>query len=230
MSNVDLKIDWCSHKAAKYAVEHWHYSGCLPAGKSAKIGAWEDGKFIGCVIFGLGSNRNMSGKYGLKIDQCCELTRIALNKHKSTVSKIASIAIRFIKAKYKGLKLIVSYADPSQGHYGGIYQAMNWIYIGKSQAQRELIFNGKFLHKRSASAKWGTASPSKIMKKYGVVVKYGPVEWKYVYLMPLYKEMRKQIKPLRKPYPKRGLTEEQQTPSADGGSSPASTLQTQGDA
>ena len=25
-----LKLDWCSHAAAKYAVEHWHYeSRCL---------------------------------------------------------------------------------------------------------------------------------------------------------------------------------------------------------
>lgn len=36
--------------------------------------------------------------------------------------------------------------------------------------------------------------------------------------------------PIRKPYPKRGLIEEQQKPSADGGASPTSTLQTRGDA
>ena len=25
-SKPTLKLDWCSHEAAKYAVEHWHYS------------------------------------------------------------------------------------------------------------------------------------------------------------------------------------------------------------
>jgi hypothetical protein len=27
-----LKLDWCSHAAAKYAVEHWHYSGTNTGG------------------------------------------------------------------------------------------------------------------------------------------------------------------------------------------------------
>jgi hypothetical protein len=41
---VDLKVDFCSYEAAKYAVEHWHYSKTMPAGKTVKIGAWEDDK------------------------------------------------------------------------------------------------------------------------------------------------------------------------------------------
>ncbi len=36
--SVDLRVDWCSHKAAKYAVTHWHYSRTMPSGKLAKIG------------------------------------------------------------------------------------------------------------------------------------------------------------------------------------------------
>jgi hypothetical protein len=38
---VDLKVDFCSHEAAKYACEHWHYSRCVPASKLIKIGVWE---------------------------------------------------------------------------------------------------------------------------------------------------------------------------------------------
>ena len=30
MSKAILKLDWCDYKAAKYAVEHWHYSKSLP--------------------------------------------------------------------------------------------------------------------------------------------------------------------------------------------------------
>ena len=44
---VDLRLDWCSYEAAKYAVEHWHYSKRMPKSKLAKIGVWEDGEFIG---------------------------------------------------------------------------------------------------------------------------------------------------------------------------------------
>ena len=67
-----LKIDWATHEAAKYACEKWHYSGCLPVGKLVKVGAWEDKKFIGVVLFGRGANYNMVKGYGLGQDQGCE--------------------------------------------------------------------------------------------------------------------------------------------------------------
>jgi len=44
---VDLRLDWCSHAAAKYAVEHWHYSKTMPVSKRVNIGVWEGEKFIG---------------------------------------------------------------------------------------------------------------------------------------------------------------------------------------
>lgn len=59
-----LKLDWCSHAAAKYAVEHWHYSGSLPTPPLVKVGVWEDEQFIGCVVFGRGSVQNL-GRAGM---------------------------------------------------------------------------------------------------------------------------------------------------------------------
>jgi len=55
-SKVELKLDWCSHEAAKFACEHWHYSKTIPANRSNYIGIWEEGKYIGAVIFGLGAS------------------------------------------------------------------------------------------------------------------------------------------------------------------------------
>jgi hypothetical protein len=175
----------------------------LPAGKLVKIGAWEGGKFIGVVLFGRGANNRMAQAYSLNQDQACELVRIALTNHVTPVSKIAANAMRFLKRQSEGVRLIVSYADPKQGHHGGIYQAGNWVYSGRSQAQRELLIDGLFTHKRSAHAKYGTASPEKIMLMTKASVTWAPVEWKHVYLMPLDAEMRERILPLSKPYPKR---------------------------
>lgn len=203
MGKADLRIDWATHAAAKYACDNWHYSGCLPAGKLVKVGAWESGKFIGVVLFGRGANNRMAQAYALGQDQACELVRIALTSHDTPVSRIAAQAMRFLKRQSEGLRLIVSYADPKQGHHGGIYQAGNWIYSGKSKAQRELIINGKFTHKRSAHAKYGTASPERITAMSGAKVEFAPIEWKHIYLMPLDKDMAKQIQHLSKPYPKR---------------------------
>jgi len=203
MGKADLRIDWATHAAAKYACVNWHYSGCLPSGKLVKVGAWENGKFIGVVLFGRGANNRMASAYGLGQDQAAELVRIALTSHQTPVSRIKAQAIRFLKAQSAGLRLIVSYADPKQGHHGGVYQAGNWIYSGKSQAQRELIINGVFTHKRSAHAKYGTASPERITAMSGAKVEWAPVEWKHIYLMPLDTDMRARIMPLAKPYPKR---------------------------
>ena len=90
----ELKCDWATHEAAKYACEHWHYSKCLPVGKIFKIGAWEDGVFIGVVLFSRGANCNMAKPYGLDQTECVELTRIALRAHKHFVSEIMMQAIK----------------------------------------------------------------------------------------------------------------------------------------
>jgi len=216
-----LKIDWATHEAAKYAVENWHYSESMPAGKLVKVGAWENGKFIGVVLFGRGANNNIGKPYRLEQTAACELVRIALTKHITPVSKIAAIAMRFLKANSPGLRLIISYADPLQGHHGGIYQAGNWIYCGTSQAQQEVMHNGKIMHKRTANSLFGTI---KGMQK-------SPIMWKHKYLMPLDNEMKKQILPLSKPYPKRAGSDTSDTPAfqaGEGGSLPTPALQSKG--
>ena len=97
-NKVELKLDWCSFEAAKYACQNWHYSECTPAGKLIKIGIWEDSKFIGVVIYSLGANSHIGSPYNLTNVQACELTRVALkNIHITPVSKILSISIKMLK-------------------------------------------------------------------------------------------------------------------------------------
>lgn len=203
-SKVDLKLDWCSHEAAKFACEHWHYSRSVPVPPLVKIGAWENNQYIGCVIFSRGASSNLLKPYGLSADEGCELTRVALNKHTNSVTKIISLSIKFLKKSNPGLRLIVSFADPQYGHHGGIYQGGNWVYCGDTEPSCEYWHNGKRLHSRQVSEKgWNiqqgvtrkTVKPSEceIIKTPG----------KHRYLMPLDKEMAKQIESLRKPYPKK---------------------------
>ncbi len=86
MQENTLRIDWATRESAKYACENWHYSKCMPVGKTIKIGAWENGKFIGVIIFSYGANNNGAKSFGLKQDEACELTRVALTSHKSQVT------------------------------------------------------------------------------------------------------------------------------------------------
>lgn len=202
---VDLRVDWCSHQAAKYAVEHWHYSQSMPTPPVIKIGAWEDGKFIGCVLFSRGANKNLGSFAGLSQIEVCELTRIALSKHVSPVTQIASKAMRFLHENSPGLRLIVSYADPNQGHHGGIYQAGNWLYAGETpDSYLYKDKQGRVWHQRQVSA-------TGVKPQYGelrAVAKISECEkipqlGKHRYLYPLDRAMRRQIAPLAQPYPKR---------------------------
>ena len=68
-------------KAARYAVEHWHYSQRMPVGRSTYIGVWEDKRFVGVVIFGRGASPHLGTAYQLTPMECVELTRVALRDH-----------------------------------------------------------------------------------------------------------------------------------------------------
>jgi len=206
-SRPELKIDWATYEAAKYAVMHWHYSRTMPVNKTVKLGVWEDGNFIGAIIFSCGSAGvgSIGKSFGVKSTAVAELARVALNSHKTSVTRIVSISLAFLKKAQTGLRLIVSYADPEKGHIGSIYQGGNWIYTGRSSPDTAYIDkSGKRWHSRSVS-KSGVKVHCGIRthcprQSTMVAVK---VEPKYKYLMPLDDEMRKQIEPLRKPYPKR---------------------------
>lgn len=218
-----LKIDWATHEAAKFACEKWHYSKCMPAGKLVKLGVWESGKFIGVVLFSRGANAKIGINYHLNQTEACELTRIAMTKHITPVSRVVSIAMKFLQKNSPGLRLIVSYADEAQGHHGGVYQAGGWVYVGASLINVMLVDGEKKFHSRNISNFGGT----KKARGNGLNISWLYNQPKHKYLMPLDDDMRKQIMPLAKPYPKRTTrTKEQDAehPSALGGASPTRAL------
>ena len=217
---MNLRLDFCSHKAAKYAVERWHYSKTMPKSKIVKIGIWENEIYIGCIIYGVGANRSLVTRYGLQPEQGCELVRIALNKHSLPVTKYMSISIRMIKKLCPGLRIIVSFADPEKGHHGGIYQGGNWVYTGRTVASDEYIYRGKRWQGRSFRNSFKGMENHPYVK----IVKGSS---KYRYLMPLDKKIRERVEKSRKPYPKRATSKDVVAPSyqpGEGGSIPTVAL------
>jgi len=223
-----LKLDWVSQEAARYAVMHWHYSQRMPSGKPgkvARIGVWEDGRFCGAVLFGSG-NFQCCQPYKLHHTEVCELARVALSCHDTPVSRIVSIAVRMLRARNPGLRLIVSFADTSQGHHGGIYQAGGWVYVGAS-FDRVYRILGTVSHARSTHHRYGTASLAWLRQNVDPRAECIITEPKHKYLMPLTPETRARIQPLSLPYPKRaeskaGVALVDQT--REGGSTPTSAL------
>ncbi len=192
----------------------------MPKSKLAKFGVWEDGKFIGVVIFGVGATSDLVKRYGLKMTEGCELVRVALTSHKTQVTRIVAIALKMLRTSFPGLRLCVSFADPDEGHHGGIYQGGGWLFCGRSAASDEYIFQGKRWQGRSFRNRF------KGMEHHpSVQIVKGSS--KYRYLMPLDEAMKKQIEPLRKPYPKRVRSVDSDTSAIHaeiGGANPTRTL------
>lgn len=180
--------------AARYAAHHWHYSGCLPAGKLMRIGVWEDGDFIGVVVFSRGTNAHLFNLVGAADQtECVELTRVALrHDHQSTVTHIVAKAIAAFREESPGVRAIVSYADPGQGHHGGIYQAGGWTYIGTSTIKNYIYVDGERYHPRSAGLKFGTQSYPALRKLGHNAIK-GPDEYLFRYAIGFDRRTRNNI-------------------------------------
>ena len=192
---VNLKIDWATHEAAKYACENWHYTGKIPVNKLVRVGVCEDQKFVGVVIYGVGASAVMHRQFSVSRFEACELVRVALRDHASPCSRIIAISLKFLRASNPKLKVCVSFADPSQKHHGGIYQAWNWVYTGKSADTVEYYFNGDWRHVTDVYKRLSSDQIKQLKKR----TKPG----KYRYVMPFDDEVRERVEKLRKPYPKR---------------------------
>lgn len=192
-----LRLEYIKFDVAKAACEKWHYSKTCPSAKVVRFGVWEHGKFIGAVIFGVGATRTLVRPYGLKPWQGCELVRVALGDHTAPVSKIVAIALRKLKKRYPGIELVISFADPAEGHVGRIYQAMNWTYLGTTAPERFPIINGKLTHPRTLSdhIKRGT-----IKSRKDVVYESRPGKHRYGYAFS--NRAKRTIEKMAKPYPR----------------------------
>ena len=118
------------------------------------------------------------------------------------------------------MRLVVSFADIEQNHHGGIYQATNWIYDGKSNAADEYLFKGKRWHGRAFRKTHG--SHLKFIDK-GLEIVQG--SQKHRYLFPLDQKLRDNLIKKALPYPKRLKQDQVSTPDKIGGAAPTQTLQ-----
>lgn len=193
----DLIVAPVDLRAARYAVENWHYSRSMPAGKASLFGAWENGRYIGAVVYSRGASPWLGNAYGLTRMQVCELTRVALRDHRAPVTQIIARTLVLLRQIAPGLRLVVSFADPVQGHHGGIYQAGNWLYLGESpETIMYDVGGGRLVHTRTyrgvdaKKARAGRPEAPRIIAPP-----------KHRYAMPLDRAMRRQLAPRALPFP-----------------------------
>jgi hypothetical protein len=201
---VSILVAQCDSRAARYAVENWHYSKTLPVGKMIRYGIWDDGGFVGAVLYSRGASPGLGRAYGVAAHEVAELARVALCAHEFPVTQIVAQSLKMLKRDNPGLRLVLSFADPEHGHVGKIYQAGNWIYLGRTGSAPVFVdYAGKRFHQRVVEA---NSTNKQFGKRQANAVRRADLtkiftEPKYRYGYPLDRAMRRALMRHALPYP-----------------------------
>lgn len=148
-TNQHTAREWCGR---------YHYSG-TPGGAGATYWGAFAPDLIGIVIIAQPTNvAGLSAKYGLEAwPGNMEIARVAVHPSapRNTTSRIIAMACK-AHNKATGHEWLFSYADTGQGHHGGIYQALNSVYVGMSPARHGYLIDGAPIHPRTLVSTYGT--------------------------------------------------------------------------
>ena len=186
-------------------VERHHYSGRAPSNIQAVATLHENGGLFGdfgpavaACIFTIPGTR-----WSAEVWELARLVRRP-DTHPALSSLIGK-AVQWIKRTGK-IDLLVSFADWTQRHHGGIYQASGWQYAGQRDRRMDgLTVNGVFVPGRSCNSRWGTRSPSRLAEKIDADIQPHFDEGKHLYWKPLFRSGHKKAAILgleSLPYPK----------------------------
>lgn len=121
-----------------------HYAQRLPS-ISIAFGLFIDGNLEGILTIGKpASNSLCEGVCGKEYKQYVyELNRLCVNEGlpKNTLSQFVSKVLKELSTEKI---ILISYADEGANHHGYIYQATNWLYLGKTKERTDKYTpNGK---------------------------------------------------------------------------------------
>jgi hypothetical protein len=125
------------------------------------------------------------------------------------LSKLLAFSCHWLKLAKR--PLLVSFADRTQGHHGGIYQAAGWLYDGcRDRRMDGLVINGWFMPGRTCNHTFGTRSPAKVRElRPADLIEPHYDEGKHLYWKPLMvagKTRAKRLGLRDVPYPKPNAT------------------------
>jgi len=189
---------------AKEIIENNHYLHTLPGGTKLAFGVFLGSRLLGVMTLGVGPSNGHRLVEEAAPGDCLALTRLWLSDElpSNSESRVIGIVLRSLRG-HTSLKFLVSYADPSQGHIGIIYQATGWLYTGLSEAMPLYdLGDGKARHSRSLSHAYGTHSV-RYFSAHGVAVKLVPQARKHRYVYFLDPTWRFRLSVPVLPYPKK---------------------------
>jgi hypothetical protein len=166
-----------------------HYLGDI--NPMREITSHTDGDAIACWGIPVRGNIRMGFR-------TLELMRLwSPDDYSGVLSHFLASSIKLVRAEHPEFPLLMSLADPSQGHHGGIYQATNWVYGGLSASGGPsfIIIDGVRWHPRKVGHRFGHCDPTRL-RESGYTVETIPRIRKYVYWYPQTRVARKTLNTL----------------------------------
>lgn len=209
----EMDVRQVDAKFARKYIASFHYSRTMPDSTRFSFAGYMNGKVCGIVCYGMGCGKNQYTALipGIENGTYVELTRLwcADSYPRNTESKLIAESLKLLPPQ---IKLVLSFADESQGHIGVIYQATNWIYCGINAGGKMLrCEDGTIKHPRLLGIhrmrhpELRELNNQQLMNRYGYTLVDGGRKHRYVYLRGSQRERREMfrlIEPKTRPYPK----------------------------
>jgi hypothetical protein len=188
----DIALKQVPIEEYKPFLDKHHYLGC-GGRRGYAVGAYFNGQLIAAAIIGSITRAEMAVKQGHDPNVVRELARLCIHPDyhiKNLPTWFLSRVVKRFAAEFPDIRLLISFADTTQGHEGTIYKAGNWTFDGfTGKSHHYLDKAGTIIHKKTV---------------YDLAKKTGMTEKQYVMSNGLikvpHKKKKRFILPLTKSY------------------------------
>jgi transposase len=124
---IEYYIQASATKEIRQIIRYEHYLGTLPGSKLILV-AKRGNIIIGIATFGIGTNKYIE-------KNTWELTRLCIPFYvvRPFSCDFLNQCCQYIRDNYTQIKKLISFADSSVGHNGGVYRMAKWDKAGKTQ-------------------------------------------------------------------------------------------------
>jgi hypothetical protein len=218
-----------NHYSHKWTMCTYSFGIFYKTGKDHNFFDNEEEKLIGTCVYGFPVGRQAATSIcdGVGFGEVLELTRLFIydGYGKNIESYVISHTMKEIKKLDNKIKIILSYSDDEQGHKGTIYQACNFLFVGRNSDNNlmpnySISLTGKedgynWIHSRTVFERYGSHNIEHLKKKIKKTFyrKKEASKLKYIYILSSSKKEKKMLlknlkyKPIS--YPKNNVYNEE---------------------
>ena len=200
-----FEIQVVGRDAVKSLLEKHHYTHSV--GKvTIAYGLFDGGTLVGAITYGQVSSRDLAQSIfeGGNQHNCFEFLRmVVLDDVTCSRSWFIARTIKLLRKSHPHIRMLVSFADQTEGHWGYVYQASNWLYTGTTNKKYHYLRGEKRVNKRVV---WDAAQKISMPEKdFAAQNGYIKIEElpKFRYIYPLDKHAI--LKLISMSYPKKGV-------------------------